>query len=191
LFQSAATRPLILASASPRRQYLLREAGFEFTVRPPAVEEHVPPGIPPAEVAAYLAGRKAQSLAPTLSNEVVLASDTVVIIDNTVLNKPANRAEAIAMLQKLSGRTHSVITGVCLLSKDKTDVFQDETRVTFKPLSQQEIEHYIDTHHPYDKAGAYGAQDWIGMVAITRIEGSYFTVMGLPMHLVYQHLQKF
>lgn len=183
--------PLILASNSPRRQHLMREAGFEFTVRPSHADESFPPEMPPDQVAAHLAERKAHHLAPTITNEIILASDTVVIVDHHILNKPADRAEAIAMLQTLSGRTHRVITAVCLLSRDKKDVFQDETRVTFKTLAQAEIEHYIDTHRPYDKAGAYGAQDWIGMVAITRIEGSYFTVMGLPMHLVYPHLLTF
>lgn len=184
-------RPLILASNSPRRQYLMREAGFEFAVRPSHADESFPPELPVDQVAAHLAERKARSLAPEGTEDVILASDTVVIIDQTILNKPADRTEAIAMLQTLSGRTHRVITAVCLLSREKMDVFQDETHVTFKTLTQPEIEHYIDTHRPYDKAGAYGAQDWIGMVAITRIEGSYFTVMGLPMHLVYQHLLSF
>ncbi len=184
-------RPLILASSSPRRQHLLRESGFEFVIRPSHVHETFPPEMPVTDVAAHLAERKAQHLAPTITNEIILASDTVVIVDDRILNKPADRAEAIAMLQTLSGRTHRVITAVCLLSHDKKDVFQDETLVTFTALTQAEIEHYVDTHHPFDKAGAYGAQDWIGMVAITRIEGSYFTVMGLPMHLVYQRLRAF
>jgi septum formation protein len=184
-------RPLTLASNSPRRQYLLREAGFEFTVQPSQIDESFPAEMPIDQVAAYLAERKAASLAHVLQDEIVLASDTVVIIDQRILNKPADRAEAITMLQRLSGKTHRVITAVCLMSREKKLVFQDETRVTFTKLSLAEIEHYIDTHKPYDKAGAYGAQDWIGMVAITRIEGSYFTVMGLPMHLVYQHLQNF
>jgi septum formation protein len=169
----------------------LRESGFEFVIRPSHLDETFPADMPVEQVAAHLAERKASSLADGLHEEIVLASDTVVIVDQTILNKPADRAEAIAMLQRLSGRTHRVITAVCLLSREKKDVFQDETHVTFMELSLAEIEHYIDTHQPYDKAGAYGAQDWIGMVAITRIEGSYFTVMGLPMHLVYQHLQAF
>jgi septum formation protein len=120
----------------------------------------------------------------------VLTADTVVILGNEVLNKPADRAEAIKMLSQLSGKTHLVITGVCILSKEREESFDDTTEVTFKKLSDEEIEFYVDNYKPFDKAGAYGAQDWIGMVAIEKIVGSYFNVMGLPMHKVYAHLSK-
>ncbi len=184
-------RPLILASSSPRRQYLMKEAGFEFTVQAPAVDESFPNELPAAFVPKYLAEKKAKIFEGKLTNEIVITSDTVVILENEILNKPEDRAQAIRMLTKLSGRTHLVITAVCLMSSTKTECFDDRTKVTFKKLTLKEIEFYVDHYKPYDKAGAYGAQDWIGMVAIERINGSYFTVMGLPMHLVYQQLQQF
>jgi septum formation protein len=112
----------------------------------------------------------------------------VVILGNQILNKPEDRADAIRMLGLLSGKTHIVITGVCIVSKEKEETFDDVTEVTFKKLTREEIEHYVDHHKPFDKAGAYGAQDWVGMVAIHKINGSYFNVMGLPVHKVYEHL---
>ncbi|HEV8515275.1 MAG TPA: Maf family protein [Cyclobacteriaceae bacterium] len=184
-------RRLILASASPRRQFLLKEIGLEFTIDPPHIDESFPGDMPIEKVPSYLAEKKAKALLPKIKDEIVLASDTVVILGNQILNKPADRAEAIDMLSSLSGKTHTVITAVCLLSKEKTDSFEDRTEVTFKKLSKEEIEFYVDNYKPFDKAGAYGAQDWIGMVAIEKIVGSYFTVMGLPIHKVYQRLQVF
>ncbi len=184
-------RPLILASSSPRRQYLMREAGYNFTVEKPDVDESFPKELPIEQVAKYLASKKAEYFRSEIHDEVVITADTVVILDNTILNKPADRAEAIHMLSRLSGRTHLVMTGVCILSKEKEESFDDTTEVTFKKLSQPEIEFYVDTYTPFDKAAAYGAQDWIGMVAIEKIVGSYFNVMGLPMHRVYAELQKF
>lgn len=184
-------RPLILASASPRRQHLLKEIGLEFTVDPPHIDESFPTEMPVEKIPAYLAEKKANALRPKINNEIVIASDTVVILNHKILNKPADRNEAIEMLHFLSANTHTVITAVCLLSKEKTIIFEDRTEVTFKKLSQEEIEFYIDNYKPYDKAGAYGAQDWIGMVAVEKISGSYFTVMGLPVHLVYEQLQLF
>jgi septum formation protein len=182
-------RPLILASSSPRRQYLMREAGYTFTVEKPDVDESFPKELPVEQVAKYLASKKAEYFRTELHEEVVITADTVVILNNEVLNKPADRDEAIIMLSQLSGKTHQVITGVCILSKEKEESFEDITEVTFKKLSRMEIEFYVDTYKPYDKAGAYGAQDWIGMVAIEKIVGSYFNVMGLPMHKVYDHMK--
>lgn len=184
-------RPLILASSSPRRQYLMREAGFQFEVRVPDIDESFPASLPVVQVPKYLAEKKARIFERDLIDEIVIASDTVVILNNTILNKPQSREEAINMLNRLSGQTHTVITAVCLLSKNHVDCFDDHTEVTFKKLSPTEIEFYVDNYKPYDKAGAYGAQDWIGLVAIRHINGSYFTIMGLPMHRVYDHLQKF
>ncbi|MEZ4946009.1 MAG: Maf family nucleotide pyrophosphatase [Cyclobacteriaceae bacterium] len=185
-------RPLILASSSPRRQFLMKEAGFVFAIEKPEGDESFSPTMPVNEVPAFLAEKKARSIEYKLKgDEVILTSDTVVILEGEILNKPQDRADAIAMLTQLSGKTHTVITAVCLLSKSKKDCFDDSTKVTFKDLSKDEITYYVDHHKPYDKAGAYGAQDWIGMVAINKIEGSYFTVMGLPMHKVYTHLQQF
>ncbi|MFZ1805694.1 MAG: Maf family nucleotide pyrophosphatase [Cyclobacteriaceae bacterium] len=184
--------PLILASSSPRRQFLMKEAGFVFTIEKPEGDESFSASMPVDEVPAFLAEKKAKSIEHKLKgDEVILTSDTVVILDGKIMNKPQDRADAIDMLSQLSGKTHTVITAVCLLSKSKKDCFDDRTKVTFKELSDDEITYYVDHYKPFDKAGAYGAQDWIGMVAINKIEGSYFTVMGLPMHKVYNHLQQF
>lgn len=219
-------RPLILASSSPRRQYLMREAGFHFTVKVPDIDESFPPEMPVHEVPKYLAEKKARVFESHLTDEIVISSDTIVILNNEILNKPLHHGEAIDMLSRLSGHTHTVITAVCLLSKDKMDCFDDHTEVTFKQLTLEEINFYVDNYKPFDKAGAYGAQDClpagvnpcskeeiqflkqigkleliektftvtqagVGLVAIDKINGSYFTVMGLPMHLVYEHLTCF
>jgi septum formation protein len=182
------TRSLVLASSSPRRQYLMKEAGFTFTVEKPDVEESFPDDMPAEQAAKYLASKKAEYFRPKMKDEVIVTADTVVILGDQILNKPLDRAEGIKMLSMLSGKTHIVMTGVCILSKEWEESFDDTTEVLFKNLTQQEIEFYIDNYKPYDKAGAYGAQDWIGMVAIEKITGSYFNVMGLPIHKVYHHL---
>ena len=181
-------RTLIVASSSPHRQYLMKEAGFDFTVEKPEVDESFPSELPAEQVAKYLAEKKAEFFRLAMNNEIVLTADTVVILQNKILNKPANRNEAFDMLTKLSGNTHLVMTGVCIISKEKEISFEDTTEVTFVSLTREEIEFYIDNYKPFDKAGAYGAQDWIGMIAIEKIVGSYFNVMGLPVHKVYQHL---
>jgi septum formation protein len=181
-------RPLIVASSSPRRQYLMKEAGFSFTTEKPDVDESFPPDLPVDQVAKYLAEKKAEFFRPKMNDEIVITADTVVILDDRILNKPQDRVEAFDMLLRLSGNTHLVMTGVCIISKEKEISFDDTTEVTFQKLTAKEIEFYIDNYKPYDKAGAYGAQDWIGMVAIQKIVGSYFNVMGLPIHKVYQHL---
>jgi len=185
------SRKLILASTSPRRQYLMKEAGFIFQTASPGSDESFPSSMEPERVPSLLAERKAKSLRTILTDEIIVASDTVVILNGTILNKPADADEARDMLSRLSGKTHTVITAVCLMDRNKTDVFDDRTDVTFCRLSPDEIKYYVDTHKPFDKAGAYGAQDWLGMVGIERINGSYFTVMGLPVHKVYQRLQAF
>ena len=182
-------RPLILASTSPRRQYLMKEAGFEFTIEKPDVDESFPDNMPVDQVAKYLASKKAEYFRLKLKDEIIVTADTVVILFDKILNKPADRKEACEMLAMLSGRTHLVMTGVCILSKEKEESFDDTTEVTFQSLTKEEIDFYVDHYKPYDKAGAYGAQDWIGMVAIQKLNGSYFTVMGLPIHEVYQHLK--
>ena len=216
-------RPLVLASSSPRRQYLLREAGFQFTVEKPDVDEIFPDDLPPIQVARYLATLKAESFRPNLHNQIIITADTVVILNERILNKPGDRREAIEMLQSLSGQTHTVMTGVCILSDERETTFDDTTYVTFAALTQDEIEKYIDTFQPYDKAGSYGAQDClpVGMnpcspeemaflqsigkeslvdktvepsgthdrpVLIKKIMGSYFNVMGLPIHAVHRQL---
>jgi septum formation protein len=182
------SRPLILASSSPRRQYLMTEAGFTFTIEKPDVEEDFPANMPVYQVAKYLASKKAEFFRPKMRDEIIVTADTVVVLGDKILNKPQDRKHAIEMLSALSGNAHLVITGVCILSKEREESFDDTTEVTFKELTRPEIEFYVDTYKPYDKAGAYGAQDWIGMVAIEKISGSYFNVMGLPIHKVHQHL---
>ena len=185
------TRPLLLASGSPRRQYLLKHAGFEFTVHVPQVSEDFAESMPAETVPRFLAERKAEALRPNITNEIIIAADTVVIIDGRVLNKPANAEDAFAMLSMLNGRTHRVVTAVCLMDKTHQLTFADRTRVTFARLTDEELKFYIERDKPFDKAGGYGAQDWIGMIGISRIEGSYFTVMGMPMHRLNQELKKF
>ncbi|MEO6039057.1 MAG: Maf family protein [Saprospiraceae bacterium] len=185
-------RPLILASKSPRRSQLLREAGFDFTVQAFDVDESFPPTMPVEDVAPWLAERKAQAAAHLIQDqEIVLSADSVVILDGVIYNKPEDEADASRMLRLLSGRQHTVITGVCLLAKEKTRTFAGLTKVWFAELSDAEIDYYIRTCQPFDKAGSYGAQDWIGHCKITRIEGSFQNVMGLPVDLVYRALAEF
>lgn len=183
--------PLVLASNSPRRQQLLRELGFEFTVEVRSTDELFPADMPVSEVAGYLAQHKAEQFAHDLGDKLVLCADTVVVVDNQILNKPADALEARAMLEKLSGRSHQVITGVCLLSAEGYQTISDVAEVTFKLLTETEIEYYITHYRPFDKAGAYGVQEWIGMIGIPRIEGSFYTIMGLPLHQVYEFLRPF
>jgi septum formation protein len=182
-------RPIILASSSPRRQYLMKESGFTFTVEKPDVDESFPVELPVDQVARYLAAKKAEYFRPRIHEEIIITADTIVVLADKILNKPEDRADACRMLQMLSGKTHQVITGVCIISKEKEESFDDTTEVTFVKLTNDEIEFYVDNYQPFDKAGSYGAQDWVGMVAIEKISGSYFNVMGLPVHKVYQHLQ--
>ena len=183
---------LILASNSPRRRQLLSDLGLAYEIRLLEIEETYPGHLRRAEVAEYLAAHKAAAYAEGLAaDEVVLTADTIVCLGDEVLNKPADVAEATAMLTRLQGRAHDVFTGVCLRCGDGREVvFSDQTTVNFRPLNAAEISHYIATAKPFDKAGAYGAQDWLGMVGIARLEGSYFTVMGLPTHRVWEELEK-
>lgn len=183
---------LLLASKSPRRAQLLREAGFDFQVIGIDVDESFPPEMPVREVAPMLAQRKARAAAHLISgDEVVLSADSVVIVDNEIFNKPADYDEAFCMIRRLSGRQHTVVTGVCLLSRNRESVFAGVSEVFFADLSDAEIDHYIRTCQPFDKAGAYGVQEWIGHCKIRRIEGTYTNVMGLPVDLVYAELQRF
>ena len=184
---------LVLASNSPRRRQLLTDLGLVYSTRLLEVDEEFPAHLRRAEVVEYLAARKAAAYIPGLAlDEVVLTADTIVCLGEDVLNKPADVAEATAMLTRLQGRAHDVFTGVCLRASDGREViFSDQTTVHFRTLTPAEIAFYIAQHQPFDKAGAYGAQDWIGMVAITRLEGSYFNVMGLPVHRVWEELANF
>ena len=186
------SRPLILASQSPRRSQLLREAGFEFSVQAFDIDESFPPDMPVEEVAPWLAQRKAQAASHLIRDrEVILAADSVVILDGVIYNKPVDYADAFRMIRLLSGRQHTVITGVCLLSKEKEKTFAGVTRVWFAELSDEETDYYIRSWKPFDKAGSYGAQDWIGHCKITRIDGTFQNVMGLPVDLVYKALGEF
>jgi septum formation protein len=183
---------IILASRSPRRQQLLRQLGIKFDVVIRDYNEAYPHGLSGEEIAVYLAGEKAGSFRNKLSdNEIVITADTIVWCNNRVLNKPANTNEASLMIRDLSGNTHEVITGVSLLSSVKEKTFSVSTKVTFVRLSDEEINYYIEKFRPYDKAGAYGIQEWIGIAACNRIEGSYFNVVGLPVQRLYEELKEF
>ncbi len=181
--------PLILGSKSPRRKELLEQLGLEFTIRNSEIDEEVPSSVTPIGAAVYLAEKKARSLQDSLTQEILLTADTVVIAEGEMLEKPVNPEESYKMLEKLSGKVHEVITGVCLLHNGKYYLESDTTRVYFRDLSDEEIIFYTSKYKPYDKAGGYGIQEWIGLVAIERIEGSYFNVMGLPVSLVYRLLK--
>ena len=186
------SKPLILASNSPRRKEILANAGYNFSVKVIPTDESFSSEMNPEDVPSYLAKQKALCFQENINDEIILCADTVVIIDDTqLLNKPQNKSEAIEMLQLLSGKVHKVITGVCLLTKDSIESFSDTTYVHFKELSDWEIDYYIEKCKPFDKAGSYGVQDFIGMIGIPKIEGSFYTVMGLPIHLVYQQLEKY
>ena len=184
-------RKLILASNSPRRKELLGKLDVNFEIKIKDVPEEYPEHLQREQVAEFLANHKAEAYREGLQDEIIITADTIVCLDDLILNKPATEMEACQMLRQLSGRVHEVITGVCLLSRDKKDLFHDITRVHFKELSEKEINFYVQQYQPYDKAGAYGAQEWMGMIAIDRIEGSYFNVMGLPVHKLYTHLLQF
>ena len=183
---------VVLASGSPRRRHLLEEMDIIFRTVPGHLEETYPDGLTPSEVAEHISRTKANEFSPyKIKNELIIAADTVVTINGEILGKPKDKTEAIEILQKLSGKTHQVITGVTLKTKSKEHTFSVTTEVVFKKLSQDEINFYIETYRPYDKAGAYGIQEWIGHVAIEKIDGSYFNVMGLPTHRLYEELLLF
>lgn len=177
----------ILGSGSPRRKELLAGIGVAFTIRTKDTEEVYPEELPTEEVPVYLAQLKAKALLPDLGeNETVICADTVVILDGEIIGKPVDREDAIQMITRLSGKTHTVITGVFIGNRVRQVVASDRTSVTFGELTYAEICSYVDTYQPYDKAGSYGVQEWLGYVAVERLEGSYTNVMGLPTHLVYR-----
>lgn len=182
---------LILASASPRRQQLMKDAGFTFEVRLKNVEEKYPQELHLENVPEYLSKVKASAFREELkADEVLITADTVVCIHDRILGKPADRKEAISMLQELSGNRHLVVTGVSVTTRTEQLSFSSRTDVFFKHLSNEEIEFYVDTYKPFDKAGAYGIQEWIGYIGIERIEGSFYNVMGLPIQRLYETLRK-
>lgn len=186
-------RKIILASKSPRRSHLLQQAGFQFEVKTKEVEENYPPDLPSSEVAAYLARKKAMAAKPFLSqdDEVLLAADSIVIQDDIIYGKPEDYKEAFKILKSLSGRMHQVITGVCLLSTQREKVFSSIAKVYFENLTDAEISYYIENYQPFDKAGAYAIQEWIGLCKISKIEGTYTNIMGLPVEQVYRELLNF
>lgn len=183
---------LILASQSPRRHQMLKELGLDFKIQTKDVEEVYPDHLKGEEIPVYLAKLKAEAFVLDMNEkELVITADTIVCVDDMVLGKPKDRADAVKMLKMLSGRSHQVISGVCLKSKEKEATFSTTTNVHFKELSLEEIDYYIDNYKPFDKAGAYGIQEWIGFVGIDGIEGSYFNVVGLPIQRLYQELSGF
>lgn len=183
---------IILASRSPRRQQLLRQAGLRFDVIVREFDETYPPGLTGEGIARYIAERKAESFRNELSdNEIVITADTIVWCNGMVLGKPSDLDETISMLKTIAGNTHEVITGVSIVSKKKKVVISDISKVSFEELSDEEIMYYAEKYRPFDKAGAYGIQEWIGLVACSRIEGSYFNVVGLPVQKLYSELKKF
>jgi septum formation protein len=184
---------VILASASPRRKQLLEELGIKFTVHPKNIDESFDAELSPQKVAERLSEKKAKAftLEELNENTLIIAADTIVTIDDLILGKPSNSDEAKKMLLQLSGRSHEVITGVTIRTSDKIITFSVATKVYFKKLTEEEMDYYIQHFQPYDKAGAYGIQEWIGHAAIEWIEGSYFNVMGLPTHSLYEKLLKF
>jgi septum formation protein len=183
---------IILASGSPRRRQLLEELGLKFEVITRDYPETFPGDLKAAEIAEYLSGEKASLFRNKVrENEIIITADTIVWCNGRVLGKPSGKEEAIEMIEILSGTTHEVITGVTLLSQAKERTFSDTTKVTFDSLTLEEIKYYIENFKPYDKAGAYGIQDWIGLAACSRIEGSYFNVVGLPVQKLYRELLDF
>ena len=181
---------IILASASPRRRELMEMAGIPFRVVVRPVDEAMPANLGPIDVVKHLCREKAKMFSQELrqANTVVITADTIVVCDRQIMNKPADAEEAFLMLTRLSGRWHDVHTGVCLRMHHKAATITDTTRVHFRKLSEAEITHYVDHYKPFDKAGAYGIQEWIGFIGIDRIEGSYANVVGLPVHRVYAEL---
>lgn len=183
---------LILASNSPRRKELLAGLGVPFEVRVlQDIDEHYPENLPVNEVARYIAKEKADAYRRIVAaDELIITADTVVIVGDEILGKPIDEADAVRMLKLLSGHTHHVTTGVCLLTAEKERCFDVTTDVTFKTLTDEEIHYYVNRYRPFDKAGAYGIQEWIGYIGVTGLNGSYYNVMGLPVQRIYQELTK-
>lgn len=184
---------VILASKSPRRQELLKGMGIDFTVMATDVNESYPTNLPANDVAPYLSCKKANAVDASQlpNNYMVIAADTIVVIDNVILGKPKDEAEAIKMLKTLSGKVHKVVSGVTIRTAERCKTFATVSKVTFNALDNEEIEYYVEKYKPLDKAGAYGIQEWIGYIGVKSVEGSYFNVMGLPTQKLYQMLNDF
>lgn len=181
--------PLILASNSPRRKELLNKLNIPFTVQTVYIDEHIAENITPRETAIYLAELKGVAHDHLAKHHIVITADTIVIANNKVLGKPNNNQEAKNMLQELSNSTHEVITGVCIRADNEVQAFDVSTKVTFGTLSIKEIVHYVDSGSANDKAGGYGIQDWIGLIGVSNIQGSYYNVMGFPVYELYAKLK--
>jgi len=193
IFQKFADKKIILASQSPRRHNLLKGIGLDFDILTSLeTDESFPTEMKPDDVPVYLAKKKAETFERFIDDKtILLTADTIVSLEGKILNKPTNRDDAIKMLKSLSGKPHTVITGVCIKSAQKEKCFSAHTKVYFNDLNDDEIIWYIDKYKPLDKAGAYGIQEWIGYIGIKKIEGSYFNVMGLPVQKLYDELKKF
>lgn len=181
---------IILGSKSPRRQELLKSLDLEFEIKVRSVDEAFPSDLPVDELAEFIARKKSEAFSDIQNQELVITSDTVVVCNNEPMAKASSANEALEMLTQLSGKTHQVITGVCIKTKESIISFSEATQVTFRHLEEDEIEYYIDKYKPFDKAGAYGIQEWIGMIGIESITGDFYNVMGLPLHRLYLELNK-
>ncbi|MBW6496901.1 MAG: Maf family nucleotide pyrophosphatase [Bacteroidales bacterium] len=190
-FETLQSYDIILASQSPRRRELLAQTGIPFRVLVKPTDEAFPKNLPPHEVAMMLARQKAHAFADELNDErvVVITADTIVVVDGKIINKPGDHDHAVEMLRSLSGKAHEVITGVCIRHKKNIRQFYETTTVFFKDLSEEEMQYYVTHYQPFDKAGAYGIQEWIGHVGIHHIEGSYPNVVGLPVERVFTELK--
>lgn len=184
--------PIVLASQSPRRKQLLEWAEVPFDVIVKETDERFPPGMQPQEVAVYIARNKALAVQQAVGSErIVLAADTIVVLGDNIIGKPVHREDAVSILLALSGSVHKVVTGVVIRKGDTEQAFADTTDVEFHELSVDQIEFYVDKYKPYDKAGAYAIQEWIGVVGIKAIQGDFYNVMGLPVSRVVRELQRF
>ncbi len=181
---------IILASQSPRRKQLLEMAEVTFDIKVADIDETPPVDMAPEEVPEFLARQKAETIAPEHPNSIVIAADTVVILDNKILGKPRNEQDAMHMLQQLSGNMHKVVSGVCIQEGGESQSFSSMTEVYFNELSQEQIEHYIRTYKPFDKAGGYAIQEWIGVTGISKIDGDYYNVVGLPVNELVRRLNE-
>lgn len=184
---------IYLASKSPRRRELLTQLRIKFnTINIGGIDESYPDDIPAAEVPQYIANRKADAYMSLIKdNEMVITADTLVMIDNRILGKPKDEAEAVEMIMALSGKVHKVVSGVCIVTVDRRTSFTTETYVKFAEISKEEAQYYVENYMPLDKAGAYGIQEWIGCIAVESIHGSFYNVMGLPVHRLYNELKMF
>ena len=182
---------IILASGSPRRQQFLKDLNLDFSIQLKEVEEIYPPHLKGKEITDFLAELKSNAFTNLKKNDILITSDTIVWLDNKAIGKPKNKQEAITIFKEISGKKHQVYTSICIKTSTDIKIINDKTDVYFKDLNDDEINYYLDNFQPYDKAGGYGIQDWIGLIGVEKIDGSYFNVMGLPVHKLYTELLKF